>query len=165
MIDSACQATGVDPEILSSIIYVESGGKVYAHRYEDEFYYKYIRPLTRDTLSGYVPARIPTLDTEKRDRAYSYGLCQILGETARSILHVTHDDLWEILDPELNVLLGATYIATLLEQYAWIEDVNARYVAAVARYNGRGAAAQLYQEKVYKVKDSGSWRSLLDISI
>lgn len=165
LVDSSCRNTSVDPEILMSIIYCESGGDKWAHRYEPTFYDHYLRDATRETLSGYVPDDLPNLETEKRDRAYSYGYCQLLGETARSRLHVTHDNLSELFDPELNVMLGASFISILLEQYSWIEDPAARYMAAVRRYNGRGPNAQAYQQRVYRVRDSGIWETIKDLAV
>lgn len=165
LVQSACQSTHVDPEILMSIIYCESEGDKWAHRYEPEFYEKYLAHATRETLSGYVPDDLPNLETEKRDRAYSYGLCQILGETARSRLHVAHDNLTELLDPELNVMLGATMLASLNEQYSWIAGEEERLVAVVRRYNGRGPRAQAYQQKVYRVRDSLLWQTIAGMAV
>lgn len=161
LVGAASKSVGIDPEVLASIIYCESGGDKWAFRYEPDFYDKYISKATRDTLSGHVPEELPNLETEKRARAISYGLCQILGETARSRLHITHDNLSELFDSELNVTLGAVFLAHLLEEYSWIADEKQRYVAVVRRYNGRGVRAQEYEQKVSKVRDCGVWETIM----
>jgi hypothetical protein len=66
------------------------------------------------------------------------------------------------LDPELNVLMCATFLATLNEEYTWIEDTDTRITAVVRRYNGKGQRAREYQEKVYRVRECRVFESILD---
>ena len=162
LIDSACRSSNADPEFMASIIYCESGGNKWATRYEPEFYDKYLANKTRETLSGFVPDDLPNLTTEKRERATSFGLAQLLGETLRSRLHFNHDFLAEALDPELNVLMCATFLATLNEEYSWIPDLDQRIMAVVRRYNGKGQRAREYQEKVYRVRECRVFETILD---
>jgi len=165
LIDSAARSTGVDYTLLACIVYKESEGNVWAHRYEPAFYNDRIEPLSREMLSGYVPPHLPNLATEKRNRAFSFGLCQILGETARSKLHFNHDNLSELFDPELNLLMGGTLLALLDADYKWIPDPKEREKAVVKRYNGKGEAARVYQEGVFRIRDSEIWQTILDITV
>ena len=165
LIRNASNESGMDFDLIASIIYMESGGEVWAFRYEPQFYTNRILPLSRSELSGHVPSSIPTLDTEKVSRACSYGLGQILGETARSILHFEGENLTELFDPELNINLCAQYLKILKTSYLWLKDENDIIKAVTKRYNGKGEAARAYQEKVYRVKDSQIWETILQIKV
>lgn len=165
LIETSAASLAIDYSIFASIIYAESEGNKWAHRFEPQFYEDHLKDLTRTTLSGYVPPHLPNIATELRDRAYSYGLCQILGETARSKLHFNHDDLSELFEPELNVMLGATYLAQLIAEYVWIKDPEERMKAVVKRWNGTGQAARDYQEKVFRIHDCDIWQTILEIQV
>jgi soluble lytic murein transglycosylase-like protein len=112
--------------LVAAIIWQESRGEPLAHRYEDAFYARYIESKSRTQLLGHVPASIPTLSTEKRDRAYSWGLMQIMGQTARE-LGFKADNLTELLDIETNLDTGCILLARLIKKHEEIHPVLKAY--------------------------------------
>jgi hypothetical protein len=106
----------LEPELIAAIIYQESKGKVSAFRYENGFYLRYVATKTRSSLQGHVPGDI-SLATEKRARAFSFGLMQIMGQTARENHYAK--TWFELFEPEININLGCFYYRSLLDR-----DVN-----------------------------------------
>jgi len=133
LISDAAFEHDVAEEILASIVWQESRGDYLAARFEPRFYTKLILPKDRGELSGYTPSPIPTLDTEKVMRSTSYGLCQIMGETARWFgkLKCNYLDV-ALRDPALNLDLGAKYLAHLVKR------AYGDYTRALRLYNGSG---------------------------
>ena len=129
----AAEKHKVREDILASLVWQESGGNYIAARFEPRFYARLILPKSAKELSGFVPSPIPTLDTEKVMRSTSYGLCQIMGETARWFgkLKCNYLDV-ALRDPQTNINLGAKYLAWLLKK----RDNN--YEQALKLYNGSG---------------------------
>ncbi|MGH9735415.1 MAG: transglycosylase SLT domain-containing protein [Candidatus Acidiferrales bacterium] len=71
---SAAARYGLDPALVCGVIDRESSWDQYATRYEQEFFNRYIFPLFKD----------PTISaTEAHLRAFSWGLMQVMGQTAR----------------------------------------------------------------------------------
>lgn len=86
-----------------------------AARYEHQFYLTYLSNKGRDSLKGYVPPSSKcSFSTEKRLRAFSFGLMQIMGETARSC-GFRGSFLTELCDPRTNIELGTQYLKQLLD--------------------------------------------------
>lgn len=121
----------LNPEIISRLILKESNGNPYAIRYEHLFYKKYIADKDRKSLSGFIPQRIPTLLTEKRLRAFSFGLMQIMGETARWI-GFDGKYLTELLNVDTNIEYGCQYLKHCLAKS------KGDMYKALLRYNGGG---------------------------
>ena len=124
------------PEIVAAMVYQESGGNVFAVRYEPRFYHRYVRDRNENTLMGYVPHRVPTLSTEKRLRAFSFGLLQIMGETARWPLKFDGPYLTYLLQPEINLDLGCRYLRMKLDDTSKSLSEQKRYELALKGYNG-----------------------------
>lgn len=119
MAESTAKAQGVDPALLKALCHHESvDWQVWAVRYEPAFYEKYTKPMA---LS----------DTEEYTRAISYGLTQIMGETAREF-GFKGKYLAELLDPAVNLQYGCQKLARCLKQHPG--DVR----AALNAYNGGG---------------------------
>ena len=111
---------GLDPALVCAVCAHESDGwQQYAVRYEPGFYKKYIEPMMALTL------------TEKTMRATSFGLMQIMGETARE-LGFTGRFLTELLDPINAVTYGCKKLKRELDKHQG--DVN----QALLAYNGGG---------------------------
>ena len=107
---------GVDPNLVASIISQESSGKAHAIRYEQAFYTRYVEGKTIIELLGHVPSKsICSLATEKRLRAFSFGLMQIMGQTAREHGFIS-DFLSELLIPENNIKLGVKILKSFLDK-------------------------------------------------
>ena len=121
----------IEPRIFLSLVWQESRGDILAARYEPGFYRRYVQRKKRSELAGFVPSPIPTLDTEKTFRSTSYGLCQIMGDTARWFYKLEAQYLDVALrDPYLNLDCGASYLAYLNRRSG--EDIN----KALRLYNG-----------------------------
>lgn len=131
IIKQAAERHLIDPLLVQAVVEQESGGNQWAFRYEPAFFRRYIQDLHEGQLSGFVPRNIPTLVTEKQARATSWGLMQIMGETARSI-GFSGRYLTELLDAATNVEWGCLYLAQLLLR----SDGNLR--RALLKWNGGG---------------------------
>jgi len=109
---------GLDPALLCSLAHHESGNwQPWAIRYEPAFFDRYLAPLKGIS------------DTEKRARAFSYGLTQIMGQTARE-LGFAGDYLAELCDPTTNLEFGCRKLARCMDR------VNNDKRAALLAYNG-----------------------------
>ena len=127
----------VDPKLVAAIIVQESSGNKWATRVEEAFYSKYLKPKLRSQLAGHVPSMIPTLSTEKWNRATSFGLCQIMGDTAR-VLGFDGQFLAEIYDERINIELCCKFLFRAANQFgAYPEPVRTEKM--LLSYNGGGA--------------------------
>ncbi len=71
---SAAARHGLDADLVCAVIEHESSWRMYEIRYEQEFFDRYCLPLSKN------PEITPT---EARARAFSWGLMQVMGQTAR----------------------------------------------------------------------------------
>lgn len=131
---------GLDPKLLTAVVMQESSGNPYAIRYEPAFFRKYLEGIDPKNLPGAQPNyKEVTPLTESRARAFSYGLCQVMGQTAREF-GFKSDFLTELCDPETNLNLGARILAHHLLKTRG--DVR----AALLRWNG--GSNKSYPDKV-----------------
>ena len=105
----------VDPILVAAVIWQESKCNIWASKVEENFYNEKILPRGRRDLSGYVPANLPDIITEKRDRSRSWGLMQLMGETAR-VLGFRGDYLAGLYEIEVNIEYGCRCLARCLEK-------------------------------------------------
>lgn len=138
LVDAAA-GSEIDPQIILAVIVQESQGNQWAVRFEPKFYERKLQHLGRSDLAGYVPGLLPTLATEKTLRATSWGLMQIMGETAR-VVGFKDPYLSRLLDPALNISIGTKYLKMLLSRK------NGDTRAALLAYNGGGDP--LYPDRV-----------------
>lgn len=110
-------AHGLDDSIVCAVCEQESGWNPWAYRYEDGFYQHYVSPLTG--LS----------DTERRGRAISWGLMQILGEVARE-KGFANTFLASLCEPAVGLEWGCRKLKSCFDLKGG--DVN----AALLMYNG-----------------------------
>lgn len=82
----------LDPVLVCAIIEQESGFDTWAIRYEPAFYEKYI---------AHLPGLSPT---EMHGRAFSWGLAQVMGETAREVGY--KGPLAQLCSPETGIAVG-----------------------------------------------------------
>lgn len=144
----------VSPTLVAAVIWTESRGKSLAARYEDGFYRRYLAHLSREELPGYVPpAYVCTLDTEKRLRACSFGLMQIMGETARE-QGFKRPYLFALLRPKHNIEIGVKYLAHCMRRGG--NDVR----AALLRYNGGGDPD--YPDRVIQARASENYKRVFE---
>lgn len=114
LVNKYALANSLKPEIVMCVIIQESGGDPLAHRYESNFFEHYLAGRPKTALRGSVPSNV-TLDTELRDRAYSYGLMQPMGETARSVAKFI-GAFPSLFDPDINITVGCTILSYYLNR-------------------------------------------------
>src|SRR5712671_5546505 len=96
---------GLDTALVCAVCDHESAGwQPYAVRYEPGFYDRYI-----STMHGLT-------QTEKTMRATSFGLMQVMGQTAREYGFSGHF-LTELLDPETAILYGCRKLKHELDMH------------------------------------------------
>lgn len=112
---------GVEPALIKAIIKAESDFNPYTTRYEAHL---------KDT---------------------SWGLMQVLLNTAREITNNKNLTSKELQRPDINVDIGTTYIAKQLKRYNGnIKDTIAAYNAGTAKKRSSGEYTnQIYVSKVY----------------
>jgi soluble lytic murein transglycosylase-like protein len=117
----AARSFSLWPELVCAIVEQESSWNPWALRYEPAFYARYIEPqLSRGAISH---------ETEARARAFSWGLMQVMGQTARE--HgFAESSLASLCDPETALNIGCRVLASKL---AAAEDNVAR---ALSLWNG-----------------------------
>jgi soluble lytic murein transglycosylase-like protein len=110
---------GLQPELVCALIEQESTWRPWAIRYEPAFFQRYIVTMNFPNIS------------EGIARATSWGLCQVMGQTARE-LGFAETYLSQLCDPWVGIHYGCM---KLRECYAktGIDDA-----AALQRYNGGG---------------------------
>lgn len=134
------------------MVWQESKGNAWALRYEPAFYSKYVGDRGRTDLLGHVPPEmICSLETEKRARAFSYGLLQIMGQVAREN-GFKGDYLTELCDPAINLAIGCAHLRRLLQQC----DGDER--TALKRYNGSTS----YAIAIFNHLDNRNYLRILD---
>jgi len=133
----AAEAEGLDAAVVCAVVEQESGWNTWAIRYEPLFFAKYVAPLYTNNKVG---------ATEAYARGFSWGLMQVMGQTAREMgLNSLH--LSMLCDPAVGLSTGCKILRKKLETaggnlhkalLAWNGGGNPDYadevVARVARY-------------------------------
>jgi soluble lytic murein transglycosylase-like protein len=114
---------GLDPALVCAVAEQESGWNPWATRYEALFFSKYVAPLYTSNKIG---------ATEAYMRGMSWGLMQVMGQTARE-KGVTVKFLSQLCDPEAGISIGCQKLSDELHRLGG--DVR----AALLAYNGGGA--------------------------
>lgn len=154
LIDRAAAAHGLDPALVRAVVAAESGGDTFAIRYEPRFFDRYVQS------DPTVKARTPcTLETEKRARATSWGLMQVMGSTARG-LGFDRAFLSRLSDPETGLEYGCRYLARLAglhrQRLGW-PGVVAAYNAGSPRLDAQGDYVnQAYVDNIARLL-GGTW--------
>lgn len=154
LVEAVAKKHEVDFELMASIIWQESKGELAAYRFELAFFTKRLVWRTRKQLSGYVPKHGVSRLSECAQRASSYGPCQILGETARSILG--HQGKWlcspygGLFDEQVNIELGCKLMKKLLRRH------NHSPFPALKAYNG----SSKYPPLILAHKKSQVWKNI-----
>lgn len=138
------------PELIRAMVLIESGGNPFAMRYEPIFYDRYLKgkPLS------FVPTGC-SKDTEAIGRATSWGLLQIMGETARCVGF--RGWFGELLTPEVGLEWGCRYLARLRDRFF---ESGGWEVVCRAYNGGPGNAhnpANTYPAKVLAHLPGGVW--------
>lgn len=125
-------AHNLRPDVVMCIIIQESKGDTFSWRWEEGFYQKKLLGKSRGELSGWTPniRELPSLTDELLQRSCSYGLMQVLGDTARWCGKVTTPYLTSLCDPDRGVDTGCRILSYYLGR------ANNDYRAALQGYNG-----------------------------
>lgn len=91
LIKAKASSLGIDPSLACAVAEQESAGNPWAIRYEPAFYSRY------ETSQNLTP-------TEKTARSMSWGLFQLMGESAREIGY--KGDLAALCDPQTGIAWG-----------------------------------------------------------
>lgn len=126
----AAQREGIDPFLLESIVEVESSFDELACRYELACD-KYVINVEEHAKN----CRI-SKTTEHQLQKFSFGLGQIMGFKLREMGHT--GSLLECLNPDVNLLYSARFIARLLQKYGKEDQAIASYNAGSPRYLADG---------------------------
>ena len=125
-IADAADGHGLPIPLVQAIVQVESGGNPWACRYESAFYQRYVADRGHRVWPGC------SRDTEERLRATSFGLMQIMGQTARE-LGFNEIFLTGLCDSVQGLNWGCRHLARQVQRY------NGNLESAVAAYNAGSA--------------------------
>lgn len=143
----------VDHKLVSAVIWQESKGNPYATRYEPGFYRRYIQGKKLKDLAGKIALIGGRSEiTELKERSTSFGLMQIMGQTAREYGFKVNE-LTVLLDPMVNIELGTKILADKIRKkngdvhqglLAWNGGGNIEYPNEVMKWLESGAYSPLY---------------------
>ncbi|HXX99800.1 MAG TPA: lytic transglycosylase domain-containing protein [Candidatus Limnocylindrales bacterium] len=133
----AAEAEGLDAAVVCAVVEQESGWNPWAMRYEPLFFAKYVAPLYTNNKVG---------ATEAYARGFSWGLMQVMGQTARET-GVNSLFLSMLCDPAAGLAVGCKILRKKIEAaggdlhealLAWNGGGNPDYadevMARVAKY-------------------------------
>ena len=101
----AADAEGLDPAVVCAVVEQESAWNTWAMRYEPLFFAKYVAPLYPNNKVG---------ATEAYARGFSWGLMQVMGQTARET-GVNSLHLSALCDPAIGLAVGCKILRKKLD--------------------------------------------------
>jgi soluble lytic murein transglycosylase-like protein len=135
--ERAAQAEGLEAALVCAVVEQESGWNPWAMRYEPAFFAKYVAPLYTNNKVG---------ATEAYARGISWGLMQVMGQTARE-KGANSPFLSTLCDPAVGLAIGCRVLRQKLDAVggdvrrallAWNGGANPEYadevLARMARY-------------------------------
>lgn len=137
----------VDRDLIAGVIMQESSGIPWAVRPERGFFERYIKDKP---LNGFQGEQWD--EYERALRACSFGLMQVMGNTAREFGFA--GDLHQLLQPTKAIMWGTKILAHHMHE---TQDT----IKALLRYNGGGDPE--YPDRVYGRIDSGEIRLILPL--
>jgi len=132
----AAETEGLDGAVVCAVVEQESGWNPWAMRYEPLFFAKYVAPLYTNNKVG---------ATEAYARGFSWGLMQVMGQTARET-GVNSLHLSTLCDPALGLAAGCKILRKKLDAaagdmhralMAWNGGGNPDYADEVVARMGR----------------------------
>lgn len=134
----------VDPKLLDAIIIVESAYNPWAVRFEQDFPHIAVPTV-------FAKNNRTTIATERMLQKFSWGLCQVMGGTARYLSY--GGPLTQLVDPEINLTVACKFLANLANEYPVdVQDQIAAYNAGSARrVSGSAGMRYVNQDYVNKV--------------
>jgi len=125
---------GLDPYLVAAICWQESGFLSHSSAYEDEFYKRYIRNRSKTFLKRLYPKLGDDIEIEKRQLATSWGLMQVMGETARELGF--RGELKELYNSD-GLKYGCLYLCDRIKIYHQIDTVLSAYNAGTPTAKNR----------------------------
>ena len=101
----AAETEGLDAAVVCAVVEQESGWNPWAMRYEPLFFAKYVAPLYTNNKVG---------ATEAYARGFSWGLMQVMGQTARET-GVNSQFLSALCDPAAGLAAGCKILRRKIE--------------------------------------------------
>lgn len=147
----------LDYKLVAAIILQESRGDKYAFRYEPGFYNRYLGEKPRNEIPGFVPKFPPNFATEKRARAFSWGVMQIMGETAREHGFV-ENNITRLIEDDINVEYGCKYLAYLFKKFVKTMDPSEKTRQVLKGWNG----ADEYPDIIFGHLRSEEWKEVIN---
>jgi soluble lytic murein transglycosylase-like protein len=132
----AAESESLDAAVVCAVVEQESGWNTWAMRYEPLFFAKYVAPLYTNNKVG---------ATEAYARGFSWGLMQVMGQTAREA-GVNSPHLSTLCDPAVGLAVGCKILRKKLDVaggdlhkalLGWNGGANPDYAAEVAARVGR----------------------------
>jgi soluble lytic murein transglycosylase-like protein len=158
LITDAAAHVQIPGDLLAALVLVESGGNPYAWNPEPRYRwfwdvrghhpYRDVRPS--EVLSKFPPEGFASLsgdpDQEWWGQQASWGLCQIMGAVAREHGFIG-PYLTQLVDPAINLTLGAKHLAAAL---GWAKGNEAVALGSynAGRGNALGSVGRAYAAKV-----------------
>jgi len=150
-------------ELVAAVIAQESSGDSFAFRYEPAFFRRYIKNKSQKELGGFWLQTESKNDEmlERYHRSCSWGLMQIMGQTAREMgfVGVGFENLW--CDNE-NIKYGCKKLALCFE---FAEKQNKAQIEtleiALLKWNGGGDLD--YPKRVLKHLETGEAERILKL--
>ena len=137
------------PEIIACVIIQESAGNTFANRFEPGFFQAHLSGKKRNELAGWKPSPgdIPNLATELNNRSTSWGLMQVMGDTARWCAKVTNPYLTSLCDPDQGISAGCRVLSYYLAKN------NNDYFKALTCYNAGYPNSPIGKEYAKSIND------------
>ena len=130
----------LDPALFCALVETESGWYTHASRTEKGFKKRYIDPIKSVKRWGST-----SYETERENRATSFGLCQVMGQVARE-MGFEGRSLGELCIPEIGLEFGARRLAKAMDRK------GGNVSEALLNYNG-GADKEYAARVLDKVKN------------
>jgi soluble lytic murein transglycosylase-like protein len=129
----------VDKFLIAAIADQESKWDTYAIRYEPGFPYLV-------NVYEWAKATSVSMATEKIGQQTSWGLCQVMGSTARWLGF--RGDFPQLCDPEVGITYGCLYVKKLKERFTRLSDIVSAYNAGTPKMVGDKYKNQEYVDRV-----------------
>lgn len=159
-VEKLCKDMEMDVNLVCSVIRQESGGDPMACRFEEKWTAAKLLAKPTSQLAGYVPSRhgleTPSDYDEKIWRGHSYGVMQILGETARVLGYQGRYLPALISQHELALKFGMIYLQRCLRRALGDTRLALKY------YNG---STEYADEVIIRIENGRSRQFLAEQGI
>lgn len=139
IVHEICGRESIDADLMCAIISIESNWNPLSVRFEEKF-------ENLEFPEQYAHQEGITVETEIILQKMSFGLCQIMGGTARSIGF--SEPLMRLLDARENIEMGVKFFKIRCKHYPVLDDQIAAYNAGKPYVKDGKYVNQVYVDKV-----------------